>query len=132
MIIAITVASSAKCWRVNMKQNKYYAQKCKIKGAVFDSHKEAQRYAELQILLKAGQICDLQRQKKYILIPSQRDENGKLIEREVSYVADFVYKENGKEVVEDVKGYKEGAAYRIFSIKRKLMLWVHGIRVREV
>ena len=115
-----------------MKQNKYYAQKCKIKGVEFDSRKEAQRYAELQILLKAGQICDLGRQKKYILIPSQRDENGKLIEREVSYVADFVYKENGKEVVEDVKGYKEGAAYRIFSIKRKLMLWVHGIRVREV
>lgn len=115
-----------------MQRNKYYAQKCKINGTTFDSRKEARRYAELQILLKSGQICDLQRQKKYILIPLQRDENGKLIEREISYVADFVYKENGKEVVEDVKGYKEGAAYRIFSIKRKLMLYVHGIRVREI
>ena len=115
-----------------MKQNKYYAQKRKINGTVFDSKKEAQRYAELQLLLKTGQICELERQKKYILIPTQRDEDGKLIEREISYVADFVYKENGKEVVEDVKGYKEGAAYRIFTIKRKLMLWVHGIRVREV
>jgi hypothetical protein len=115
-----------------MKNNKYYAQKCKINGSVFDSRKEAQRHQVLLLLQKSGQICDLERQKKYILIPTQRDENGKLIERELSYIADFVYKENGKEVVEDVKGYKEGAAYRIFSIKRKLMLSVHGIRVREV
>lgn len=114
------------------RQNKYYAEKCKIKGVGFDSKKEAQRYTQLQLLLKSGQICDLQRQVKYILIPTQRDENGKLVEREMSYIADFVYKENGKEVVEDVKGYKEGAAYRIFSLKRKLMLYVHGIRVKEV
>lgn len=115
-----------------MKQNKHHAKKCKIKGTVFDSIKEAQRYAELQILLKARLICDLERQKKYILISAQRDEDGKLIERELSYIADFVYKENGKEVVEDVKGYKGGAAYRIFVIKRKLMLYIHGIRIREV
>lgn len=115
-----------------MKQNKYHAQKCKINGSVYDSKKEAQRYQVLTLLQKSGQICDLERQRKYILIPTQRDENGKLIERELSYVADFVYKENGNEVVEDVKGYKEGAAYRIFAIKRKLMLSVHGIRVREV
>lgn len=113
-------------------KNKYNAQKCKIRGSVFDSLKEGQRYQVLTLLQKSGQICDLQRQKKYVLIPAQRDENGKLIEREVSYVADFVYTENGKEVVEDVKGYKEGAAYRIFAIKRKMMLYIHGIRVREV
>jgi hypothetical protein len=98
-------------------KNKYYAQKCKIKGVEFDSRKEAQRYQVLLLLQKAGQISELQTQIKYILIPAQRDENGKLIEREVSYIADFVYKENGREVVEDVKGYKEGAAYRIFAIK---------------
>ena len=114
------------------RQNKYYAQKCKINGSVYDSKKEAQRYAELQILLKARLICDLRRQVKYILIPTQRDEDGKLIEKECSYVADFVYKQDGKTVVEDVKGYKDGAAYRIFTIKRKLMLQVHGIRVREI
>ena len=113
-------------------KNKYNAQKCEINGSVYDSRKEAQRYQVLSLLAKAGQICNLERQKKYVLIPTQRDENGKVIEREVSYIADFVYKENGKEVVEDVKGYKEGAAYRIFTIKRKLMLAVHGIRVREV
>lgn len=35
-------------------------------------------------------------------------------------------------IVEDVKGYKDGGAYRIFSIKRKLMLYIHHIRVKEV
>lgn len=113
-------------------RNKYYAQKCKINGSVYDSKKEAQRYAELQILLKAGLIFELRRQVKYILIPTQRDEDGKLIERECSYVADFVYEQDGNTIVEDVKGYKDGAAYRIFGIKRKLMLYTHGIRVREV
>lgn len=114
-----------------MRRNKYYAQKCNIKGTTFDSKKEAQRYAELQILLKAGLISHLRRQVKYVLIPAQRDEDGKLLERELSYVADFVYEQDGKTVVEDVKGYKEGAAYRIFAIKRKLMLQ-RGIRVREI
>ena len=113
-------------------KNKYNAQKCKINGSVYDSKKEAQRYQVLLLLQKSGQICDLERQKKFVLLPAQRDEDGKLIERELSYVADFVYKENGKVVIEDVKGYKEGAAYRIFAIKRKLMLYIHGIRIREV
>ena len=113
-------------------KNKYNAQKCEINGSVYDSRKEAHRYQVLLLLQKSGQISDLERQKKYILIPTQRDGDGKLIEREIAYVADFVYKENGKEVVEDVKGYKEGAAYRIFAIKRKLMLYIHGIRIREV
>lgn len=113
-------------------KNKYNAQKCKINGCVYDSRKEARRYAELQILLKAGIISQLRRQVKYILIPTQRDEDGKLIEKECSYIADFVYDQDGRTVVEDVKGYKDGAAYRIFGIKRKLMLYTHGIRVREV
>lgn len=130
-----------------MRRNKYYAQKCKIKGAVFDSRKEAQRYAELQILLKVGQICDLGRQVRFELIPAQyetierygkkgqRLKDGKrCIERGVDYVADFVYydKRLNRTVVEDAKGYKDGEAYKLFVVKRKLMLWVHGIRVKEV
>jgi hypothetical protein len=55
-----------------------------------------------------------------------------LLEREISYVADFVYYENGQLVVEDVKGYKKGPAYAVFVMKRKLMLKVYGIRVKEV
>lgn len=96
-------------------------------GQVFDSVKEFHRWGVLRLLERAGKISDLKRQVKYVLIPAQRDENGKLLERELSYVADFVYIENGKKVVEDCKGFKT----EVYRLKRKLMLWVHGIRIKE-
>lgn len=106
-------------------------------GIVFDSKKEAKRYSELLLLEKAGEISDLQRQVKYVLIPAQYAEvNGKrkCIERECTYISDFTYIENGKLIVEDVKGYRDpsSAGYAKFVIKRKLMLHVHGIRISEV
>lgn len=108
-------------------KNKYHAKKCEWDGEVFDSKKEMQRYKELKLLEKAGEITNLRRQVKYVLIPSQRID-GKLAERECSYKADIVYEENGETVVEDVKGFKtEG-----YIIKRKMMLLVHGIRIKEV
>jgi hypothetical protein len=107
--------------------SKYGSRKVKIGSIVFDSQREANRYRELALLQKAGQITDLQRQVKYELIPSQRI-NGKVAERACTYVADFVYKQNGKTVVEDTKGFKT----KDYIIKRKLMLWVHGIRIVEV
>lgn len=110
--------------------NKYGAKKVVVDGEVFDSRKEYYRWCDLRLLERAGKISDLKRQVKYVLIPSQR-QDGKLIEREVSYIADFEYMENGMKVVEDVKGYKRGAAYQLFSIKRKLMLHLFGIRVKE-
>lgn len=112
--------------------NKYGAKKIKdpATGYLFDSKKEFYRWCELRIMERSGKIYDLKRQVKYVLVPSQRDESGKLIEREVSYIADFEYIQDGKKVVEDVKGYKRGAAYQLFSIKRKLML-LQGIRVKE-
>ena len=119
-----------------MQTNKYHARKCMVGGEVFDSRKEATRYSELLILKKAGKITNLQRQVKYILIPSQREctikngvpKMGKVIERECAYIADFVYEEDGKTVVEDTKGCRT----KDYIIKRKLMLYVHGIRIREV
>ena len=113
--------------------NKYGAKKIKdpATGYLFDSKKEFYRWCELRIMERSGKIYDLKRQVKYVLVPSQRDESGKLIEREVSYIADFEYIQDGKKVVEDVKGYKRGAAYQLFSIKRKLMLHKFGIRVKE-
>lgn len=112
--------------------NKYGAKKVVIDGEVFDSRKEYHRWCDLRLLERAGKISDLKRQVKYTLIPAQRDEAGKLIEREVSYYADFVYKNaNGSVIVEDTKGYKRGAAYQLFSIKRKLMLYLFCIRVKE-
>lgn len=114
--------------------SKYKARKVEIDGEKFDSKKEYSRWCQLKILEKAGEIADLERQVKYILIPSQKGEDGKVIERECSYVADFCYRISGTAdtVVEDVKGYKEGTAYAVFVIKRKLMLYIYGIRVKEV
>ena len=97
----------------------------------FDSTKEARVYNDLLIRLKAGEISNLRLQVPYELIPKQLRSNGKA-ERSVKYIADFVYIENGMTKVLDVKGYRKGQAYAIFTIKRKLMLWVHHIEVEEV
>ena len=104
--------------------NKYGAKKVVVDGEVFDSRKEYYRWCDLRLLERAGKISDLKRQVKYELIPKQDGE------RACTYVADFEYIQDGKKVVEDVKGYKRGAAYQLFSIKRKLML-LQGIKVKE-
>ena len=101
--------------------SKYNSKKTVVDGQTFDSKKEANRYQELLLLEKAGVI-------KFVLIPSQRDENGKVIERECSYKADFKYEEDGKTVVEDVKGFRT----KEYIIKRKLLLYQYGIRIKEV
>lgn len=113
--------------------NKYKAKKTVVDGIPFDSEKEAKRYGELKILLRSGKIADLELQKKFVLIPSQRI-NGKTVERECAYFADFVYTENGQTVVEDVKGYRDpaSAAYAKYTIKRKLMLQKYGVRIKEI
>lgn len=108
--------------------SKYRSKKTVVDGQKFDSKKEANRYQELLLLEKAGVIKNLSRQVKFVLIPSQRDESGKLIERECSYKADFTYEEGIKTVVEDVKGFRT----KEYVIKRKLMLWRYGIRIKEV
>lgn len=110
-------------------QSKYHSRKVEIGADTFDSKKEAARYQELRLLERAGKIKDLQRQVKYELIPSQKDAaTGKVIERPVRYIADFVYTENGKTVVEDTKGFRT----KDYVLKRKMMLWVHGIVIKEV
>ena len=113
-----------------MRRSKYGAQKTEFDGLVFDSKHEAMRWRELALLQRSGEISDLQRQVKYILVPAQVGEDGKVVERAVSYVADFVYRDvrSGDTVVEDAKGMHT----RDYIIKRKLMRYVHGIRIREV
>lgn len=104
--------------------NKYGA----IKANGFDSRKEANRYAELKLLERAGKISRLQRQVDYTLIPSQYID-GKCVERACKYIADFVYMDaDGNWVVEDTKGFKT----KDYIIKRKLMLYVNGIRIKEI
>lgn len=106
---------------------KYGNRKVIRDGIEFDSIKECQRYCELKLMQRAGVISDLQMQVSFELIPSQRVD-GKVVERAVNYIADFVYQQNGLKVVEDTKGYKTPE----YIIKRKLMLWVHGIQIREI
>lgn len=98
-------------------------------GITFDSSKEAKRWAELKLLERVGAITDLKRQVEYILIPPQYID-GKCVERAVKYIADFVYTECGKTVVEDTKS--TATKTKEYIIKRKLMLYLHNIRVREV
>lgn len=118
--------------------SKYNNRKVRRDGLTFDSKKEHKRYNELLLLEQAGEIKNLRRQVKFLLIPTQREpkiigprggvKNGKLLERECAYIADFVYTENGKIVVEDTKGLRT----KDYIIKRKLMLYMHNIRIREV
>ena len=88
----------------------------------FHSKKEHRRAEELTLLHKVGAISRLEFQKKFEVIPKQDGE------RAAHYIADFAYVEvDGTEVVEDSKGFKTPD----YILKRKLMLKVHGIRVRE-
>ncbi len=110
-------------------KSKYHNKKVIIDGIKFDSKKEANRYQELKLMQRAGIISDLQRQVKYVLIPSQKGDDGRVIERPCTYIADFVYiDENGKKVVEDTKGYRTSD----YKIKRKLMLYIHGVKINEI
>ena len=109
--------------------NKYGAKKTEIDGITFASKHEAERYIELKYMERAHLISDLQLQRVFTLIVAQRDKDGKIIERPCKYIADFVYKDkDGKTVVEDAKGMRTD----VFRIKKKLMLSIYGIRVKEV
>ena len=111
-----------------MIKRKYNNKKIIVDGIKFDSKKEALRYKELKMLEKAGIISNLQRQVNN----KGKPKKGRLIERECTYYADFVYMQNDNTIVEDVKGYRDGQAYNLFVIKRKLMLYVHGIIIKEL
>ena len=110
--------------------NKYHNRKVRTSdGILHDSRKEAVRWEELKLMQKAGVIKDLKRQVGFVLIPTQYEEGKKKVaERECSYIADFTYYENGKLVVEDTKGVKT----REYIIKRKLMRYIHKIKITEV
>ena len=123
------------------KKNKYLNRKVTINGETFDSKKEYKRYCELSLLQRAGAITDLQRQVKFVLIPAQYEtyeryskdgkrlkDGQKCIERECAYIADFVYKENGKTVVEDTKGMRT----KDYIIKRKLFRINNGFGIKEI
>jgi len=106
--------------RLNDQRNKYRNQKTISDGIVFDSKKEAIRYAELKLLEKAKEISDLELQPRFTLLPSYK-RDGKTI-RKIEYVADFRYREpDGTVVIEDVKSAitKKNPVY---MLKKKLLL----------
>lgn len=121
------------------KQSKYGNKKITVGDETFDSSKEYRRFCELKLLQRGKKICNLQRQVKFVLIPTQREpdeigvrggvKKGKVIEKECAYIADFVYtNDKGETVVEDTKGFRTTE----YIIKRKLMLFIHGIRIKEI
>lgn len=118
---------------------KYNAKKTKVDGIVFDSLKEANRYKELRLLQRAGEIAGLEMQYKFEIIPEHREadtigprggrKKGKIIEPARYYVADFYYMncETGEWIVEDVKGFKTPE----YKLKKALMYDRYRIRIRE-
>lgn len=120
------------------KGNKLHAEKVDMTmpdGTLmhFDSKREARRYMDLWLMQRSGEITNLRTQVKYQLLPKQVHPDGTR-ERAIDYVADFVYEQDGETVVEDSKGFRNtaSAAYRVFVMKRKMMLYFHGVTVREV
>lgn len=117
-------------------RQKYGNKKVLVDGISFDSKREANRYIELKMMVRSGEISDLELQKEYELIPSQYEKlprqkgKPKCLERPVKYIADFVYKDNrtGECVVEDTKGVRTPE----YIIKRKLLLYIYGIRIKEI
>ena len=106
---------------------KYGNRKTEIDGIVFDSRKEAARYFDLCLLEKAGEISELHRQVEFLITPSVRRSDGK-VEGSCTYTADFTYRDkNGNYVVEDTKGMRT----KEYIIKRKLILDIFGIEIRE-
>ena len=103
-----------------------------IKSGKYDSKKEKYRADLLKLLEKQGEISNLKEQVKFELIPSQYEvinNKKRCVEKSCSYIADFTYCDvHGNFIVEDAKGFKT----KDYIIKRKLMLSVHGIKIKEV
>ena len=121
---------------------KYGNNKIKNAFGTYDSELEWSRFIFLSNRQKEGEISGLRRQVEYLLIPAQYGteirhlkttdkEVRVLLERPCSYIADFVYERNGKTIVEDCKGAK-AIITETAKIKKKLLLWVHGIELRYI
>ncbi len=111
------------------KPNKYHARKVTFQGETFDSKHELDCWLRLRVEEQAGRIRGLRRQVRFELIPAQRTPCGDLF-RKCEYVCDFVYERDGRTCAEDAKS--PATRTPAYIIKRKLMLRVHGIYVKEV
>lgn len=93
-----------------------------VNGERFDSKKEAARFVELTLLQRAGAISDLKRGTRYEFYHNEVKIG--------SYKPDFIYTENGQQIIEDVKG---GSATKTqaYMMRKKMMKAFFGIDVRE-
>lgn len=107
--------SSSQFRSLAKKPSKYHAQKTVVGGVEYDSKKESKRAQELEYLEKLGKIKNLQKQVRFILQDGYVNNQAQKI-RPISYIADFVYEEDGKKIVEDSKGFRT----EVFLIKKKL------------
>ena len=114
-----------------MVKSKFKNKKVELDGLTFDSKKEARRYNELKLLERGGYIGGLELQKSFVLAESVKFENEPRAKPAVRYVADFVYIENGKMVVEDVKS-SATKSLPVYRLKKHLMKSVHGIDIKEI
>lgn len=122
-----------------MAYRKYRNKRVEYEGIVFDSLKEKRRYCQLQILEKNGIISDLRLQVPFELIPAIYEDEvvqlktktkikKKLVQRSTTYVADFVYRQDGKMIVEDTKGFRT----KEYELKKKMMRAFLGIEIKEI
>lgn len=109
--------------------SKYNSRKTIVDGITFDSKKEARRYEELKRMEKEGLIQGLELQVPFELVPSFTImiDGKKKKRRNIKYIADFVYYEDGKKIVEDVKGRKTD----IYKLKKKLFEYKYHITIKE-
>lgn len=105
--------------------SKYHARKTTIDGIQFDSAKEAKRYTKLRDMQEAGEIQGLRLQVPFEILPSFECDGVKY--RGMKYIADFVYNRDGKQVVEDTKGWKT----QEYRLKKKLMAYINHINIEE-
>ena len=115
--------------RCDGQMNKYKNKKVVYKDMKFDSKKEYLRYLVLEDMQRKGEISGLQLQVPFVLVPPFQLNNIKY--KGIRYIADFVYKKDGKLVVEDVK---PSAKFQtdVYKIKKKLMAYTHKIEIKEV
>lgn len=117
------------------KESKYHSNKTKVNGIMFDSKKEANYYSSLMLLVRTGEIHDLELQVPFLLAPAMYVEckygNNKkyCVHREYKYIADFTYTtKEGEYVVVDVKGFRTAE----YKKKKNLMKRIYGIEIKEV
>ena len=124
------------------KRPKYGNKKVEYQGQLFDSKREMQRYVVLKEAEEKGLISDLRTQVTFELIPAITEEyvehlktkdkiKTRVLQRAVTYKADFVYIKDGEEIIEDVK-ISKALIPKEFSLKEKIFFWKYGKRIQLV